>query len=34
MLHGQLKDSHNFISILNRGNDGDDLRFSGSKLKS
>ena len=30
MLHGQLKHGHNFISFLNRANDGDDMRFSGS----
>ena len=34
MLHGQLKHCQNFISFLNRVNDGDDLRFSGSKFQS
>ena len=34
MLHGQLKHSHNFISFLNRVNDGHDLRFSGTKFQS
>ena len=29
MLHGQLKPCHN----LNRVNDGDDLRFPGSKFQ-
>ena len=30
MSHGQLKQSHNFNSFLNRVNDGDDLKFLGS----
>ena len=34
MLHGQLKHCHNFISFLNKANDEDDLRFSGSKFQS
>ena len=34
MLHEQLKHCHNFISFLNRVNDGDDLRFSGNKFQS
>ena len=34
MLHGQLKRSHSFISLLNIVNDGDDLKFSGSKFQS
>ena len=33
MLHGQLKHSHNVISFLDRVNDRDDLRFSGSKFQ-
>ena len=32
MLHGQLKQSHNFISFLNRVNDGDYFWFSESKF--
>ena len=34
MYHGQLKHCQNFISFLNRVNDGDDLKFSGSKFQS
>ena len=34
MLDGHLKHCHNFISLLNRINDGDDLRLSGSKFQS
>ena len=33
MLYGQLKQPHNFISLLNSANDGDDLRFSWGKIQ-
>ena len=34
MLHGQLKHCHNFISFLDRVNDENDFRFSGTKFQS
>ena len=34
MSHGQKKHSHNFVAFLNKVNERDDLRFSGSKFQS